>query len=337
MRRHVEKIHRLGLKYLVWFSVPFVGDKSNAGKIFAGKFLYRRDNINTWVLDPRFPEVREYLIGIYENAVKAWDIDGLKLDFIDNFRFENKDPALKDNYCGRDIKSLPEAVDALLTEAMCRLRLLKPDFLIEFRQSYIGPAIRKYGNMFRAADCPADAVANRVRTIDLRLTSGTTAVHSDMLEWHKDETAEVAALQLLNVLFSVPQISVKLASLPDSHRKMLKFWLGFWRQHRNTFLHGSLKPYHPELNYPLIIGESLKETVIAVYHSTQIIKITYIQGHTYYVINSTEEAELVFDLERAPAMVEKYNVLGEITLSSDITDGLTRINIPCSGLICLNF
>jgi alpha-galactosidase len=101
---------------------------------------------------------------------------------------------------------------------------------------------------------------------DLRLTAGTTAVHSAMLEWHKDETAEVAALQLLNVLFSVPQISVKLASLPDTHRKMLKFRLGFWQQHRNTFLHGSLKPYHPELNYPLIIGESLKETVIAVYH-----------------------------------------------------------------------
>lgn len=38
--------------------------------------------------------------------------------------------------------------------------------------------------MFRAADCTADAVANRVRTIDLRLTSGTTAVHSDMLEYN---------------------------------------------------------------------------------------------------------------------------------------------------------
>ena len=337
MRRHVEKIHRLGLKYLVWFSVPFVGDKSNAGKIFAGKFLYRRDNINTWVLDPRFPEVREYLIGIYENAVKAWDIDGLKLDFIDNFRIENKDPALNDNYSGRDIKSLPEAVDVLLTEAMRRLRQLKPDFLIEFRQSYIGPAIRKYGNMFRAADCPADAVANRVRTIDLRLTSGTTAVHSDMLEWHKDETAEVAALQLLNVLFSVPQISVKLANLPESHRQMLKSWLDFWRRHRNTLLHGKLRPYHPEMNYPLVSAEGAEETIIAVYHPEQIVKVSKGPGHVYHVVNATKNNELFLDLERVPARIEQYDVFWQKTILPGISTGLTKINVPCSGLLSLYF
>ena len=54
--------------------------------------------------------------------------------------------------------------------------------MIEFRQSYIGPAIRKYGNIFRAGDCPADILSNRIHTIDLRLTSGSTAVHSDMLD-----------------------------------------------------------------------------------------------------------------------------------------------------------
>ena len=25
MRAHVERVHRLGMKYLVWFSVPFMG------------------------------------------------------------------------------------------------------------------------------------------------------------------------------------------------------------------------------------------------------------------------------------------------------------------------
>ena len=161
------------------------------------------------MLDPRFPEVRAFLISIYENALREWDIDGFKLDFIDMFRFDGEDPAVSENYAGRDIKSLPEAVDRLLSETMAHLNRIKPGILIEFRQAYIGPAIRKYGSMFRAGDCPADVLSNRVRTIDLRLSSGSTAVHSDMLEWNSADSAESAALQFLNILSSVPQISVR--------------------------------------------------------------------------------------------------------------------------------
>lgn len=42
------------------------------------------------------------------------------------------------------------------------------------------------------------------------MTSGDTAVHSDMLMWHRDDRDEAVALQLLSVAFAVPQISVRL-------------------------------------------------------------------------------------------------------------------------------
>lgn len=51
--------------------------------------------------------------------------------------------------------------------------------------------------------------------IDLRLTSGDTAVHSDMLEWSSRGPRLKRRAQLLNVIFSVPQISVRLADLPE--------------------------------------------------------------------------------------------------------------------------
>ncbi len=111
----------------------------------------------------------EYLISTYENAVKEWDLDGFKLDFIDSFRqpgTENPDAAP-----GRDFVSVPDAVDRLMTDIKSRLIALKPNICIEFRQAYIGPLMHKYGNMFRAADCANDTLANKVRTIDLRLTS----------------------------------------------------------------------------------------------------------------------------------------------------------------------
>ncbi len=337
MRQHVAETHKLGLKYMLWYSVPFVGYKSKNHSRFAGKYLFDFDQLNASVLDPRFPEVREFLINTYETAVKEWDLDGFKLDFIDSFRFDNGvDPAVAENYAGRDIKSLPLAVDALLSEVVDRLRRLKPEILIEFRQRYIGPAIRKYGNMFRAGDCPADIVTNRFRTIDLRLLSGSTAVHSDMLEWNMDTPVESAALQILNILFSVPQISIRFAELPEDHRKMLQFWLDFAKDHKDVLLKGKLTPYHPELNYPLVCAENNAEQVVAVYCSGQVIKVGGVQK-TCFVINATGEREMILDLAVAPSKTALFDVTGKQMADPVLQSGLNRIEIPCSGLLQIGF
>ena len=337
MRAHVEAVHKLDMKYMVWFSVPFVGDKSANRECFAGKYLYRIPGLDTAVLDPRFPEVREFLISIYEKSLREWDIDGFKLDFIDSFRFEGVDPAIAQHYAGRDIHSLPEAVDRLLSDTMTRLKRIKPGILIEFRQSYIGPAIRKYGNMLRVGDCPGDILTNRVGMVDLRLTSGNTAVHSDMLEWNLNDSAECAARQLLNVLFCVPQISVRLEELPESHRAMLKFYLNFICRHRDTLLHGKLTPFHPEQNYPLVVAESAEETVIAVYDSRMAAKVSGEAGRTCWVVNAGETAEAILDLNSKPQNAERFDVTGRKISGACPETGLSRVAIPSSGLLKLQF
>ena len=45
-------------------------------------------------LDPRFPEVREYLVQTYERVIGEWGFDGVKLDFIDCFTLGSHDPAI---------------------------------------------------------------------------------------------------------------------------------------------------------------------------------------------------------------------------------------------------
>lgn len=81
------------------------------------------------------------------------------------------------------------------------------------RQRYIGPNMRRYGNMFRVTDCPNSAIRNRVGIVDLRMLSGSTTVHSDPLMWHPQETPELAALQIISSIFATVQISVKLEKL----------------------------------------------------------------------------------------------------------------------------
>lgn len=336
MAAHVARVHAMGLKYVVWYAVPFVGRKSRNYARFEGKYLNGYESLGTGILDPRFPEVREFLISTWENAVRRYDWDGLKLDFIDSFQFPaSGDPAEKDNYAGRDMRSLPLAVDKLMTEAMDRLKKLKPEILIEFRQRYIGPAIRKYGNMLRAGDCPGDALSNRVRTVDLRLTSGATAVHSDMLEWNSAETPETAALQLLNVLFAVPQISVKLGEIPETHRNMLKFWLDFAVEHRETLLRGTITPSRPDLAYPEVRAESAAERIIGIYDPAR--AVTVPGDKTVCLVNATEADSLLLEFDRPVRAIRGWRTTGEPVETVLPRGGAVRVAVPPSGLLKLEF
>lgn len=329
MKSHIKLAHDRGFHYMVWFPLPFLGDfAENDFARFKDKFI---DPIKDGYgrLDPRFPEVREYLTDLYEHFVKEWDLDGLKLDFIDCFITWN-DRAVTENFAGRDIKSMPEAVETLLAEILARLKAIKPDILIEFRQKYVGPAMRKYGNIFRAADCAFDLLENRVRTIDLRLLSGNTAVHSDMLIWSPHDSAEVAALQILNIIFSTPQISCMLTELPEDHKRMLKFWMQFCMDHCKTLQESPIRPEHPELSYPQVSAESAEEIITAVYSPEQTICIT--PGKKQIVLNATHAEELVFKIKKA-CFIQTFNVFGEKNGCLELQAGLNSVPVSPSGFV----
>ncbi|HEY3330312.1 MAG TPA: glycoside hydrolase family 36 protein [Capsulimonadaceae bacterium] len=333
MAAHVKRVHDLGMKYILWYSVPFIGRHTKAWARFEDRLLRPYGSDAMWaVVDPRYPEVREYLIGLYEKAVREWDLDGFKLDFVDSFR-ANPEPALYPEKT--DYKSVPEAVDRLLTDVLARLSALKPDICIEFRQSYIGPMMRKYGNMFRAGDCPVDAVQNRMSTVDVRLLAGATATHADMVMWHNDEPVESAALQLIGALFSVPQVSVLIDKLPADHREMLAFWLKFWREHRELLLGAQIEPLNPVLLY----------TQVSVRNSTRGIVVAY--GPNFATVDSDMPTDIILVNGTRSAGVYLEGLTNGVSYSVKLIDCMgkpagtqvvigssdaSKINIPKSGL-----
>lgn len=286
MASHVAAVHKLGMKYMIWYSVPYVGFNSEAYAKFEGKYLYNEHGMGCSVLDPRFPEVREHLVNLYVNALKDWNLDGFKLDFIDSFGLRGEDPAVKENYAGRDIMNVNEAVNVLMKEVSSALKAIKPDILLEFRQQYIGPAIRQYGNMFRAADCPGNAKDNRMRIASLRLTSGTTAVHSDMIEWNLKETPENVGRAIINAIFGVIQYSAMLRDIPQEHLEVMQKWIAFADEHRETLLQSEFRPHHPELGYPVIEAESDTERIVAVYQDNVVVEAAP-RGKRLYILNAS--------------------------------------------------
>jgi alpha-galactosidase len=333
MKDFVERIHALDMKFLLWYSVSLVGENSEAHKRLDGKYLRYWDGQGSYVLDPRFPEVREYIINTYEKALVDWRLDGFKLDFIGMFRPDDK--TVFEAIDGRDFASIDEAVDRLMTDIMARLKAIKTDIMIEFRQPYVGPLMRKYGNMFRATDCPNMAMVNRVRTTDVRLIAGNTAVHSDMFMWHMTDTVESAALQILNILFSVPQLSVKLNDIPEDHQKMVTFWIDYWNKNQTVLLDSEFLPMNPSAGYPLIMGRSAEKAIYAIYN--KMIVTIDAKRSKIDLINASGAGKVAIDLLQplGAATIAIFDCQGnEMTsFEANLKAGTTTFEVPKSGLL----
>ena len=332
MREFAENVHKIGMKVILWYSVSFAGFESDIWKRFGDKTIGKYEDMGVGILDPRYPEVREHIIGRYVYALENWGIDGFKLDFIDSFRIK-EDTRLKD---GMDICSIKEAVERLLSDALTRLRKIKPDVICELRQGYVGPNMRQYATMFRAVDCPVNYRQNRVGTVDLRMLSGKTAVHSDMLMWNINEEAHIAARQILNSIFSVLQISVKIETLPKEHFKMLKFWLDFARQNKDILIHGRIMPEEENNFYPIVRAENNGEEIIAVYEINKVIETENKKKIT--IINASDSENVFVDcVNNNDYNYEILDCMGNETESGYFspTDSLVKINVPLSGLIIL--
>ena len=334
MAAHVERVHQMGMKYLVWFSVPFVGMKSPVWPIFEDKLLHVDNWRGAGILDPRYPEVREYLKNVYVSKVKEWNIDGLKLDFIDDFHVYPESVEPRE---GMDFRCVQEAVDRMMTDIVAALKELNPDFLIEFRQRYIGPNMRKYGNLFRVSDCPNDLISNRVGMVDLRLLSGSTAVHSDMLMWHPEETCENAAIQMENVLFATLQFSVRPQRLTEDQRRMVCFWLNFMKENMDLLQKAPIHAQYPQMLYPIVWTENDKEAIYALYAENMAVEIGSAGLSRITVVNANHGREVLLRICQPGA----YNVtirdcMGQIVSSQRRSlAAIDVVEAPAGGLIVI--
>ncbi|KAA3622323.1 MAG: alpha-galactosidase [Bacteroidetes bacterium] len=334
MKELVKEIHDLGMKFVLWYAVPFAGEKSQAFHKMKGKFLTYWDGQGAYVLDPRYPEVREFIINTYVKAVEDWDLDGFKLDFLGRFRANDETELTAEN--GRDYASVNLATDRLMTDLMIALRKIKPDIMVEFRQPYIGPLMRKYGNMLRAADCPNVALVNRVRTTDVRLLAGESAVHSDMLMWHYDEPVQFAALQLINVLYSVPQISVRLEDIPDQHFKMIQFYTDYWVKNRDVLLEGEFFPQNPLLNYPVLVGKNDRKSITTLFED-RLVAVDLSTQPAFDIVNgkTTEKIIIDFSGEKGYYAFRIVDCMGNESATGGMTvkPGVKVFEVPAAGMI----
>ena len=334
---HIRRIHELEMKCLLWHSVPFVGRYSRCWDRFRGRLLHYDPAACCGTLDPRYPEVREYLIDVFAGSVRKWNLDGLKLDFIDSFRTYEDTPAAGP---GMDYTDIQAAVYVLMREVYQTISgITAGEPLIEFRQTYVGPQMRRFGNIFRVMDCPMSGVSNRVGTADLRLLGGNTAVHSDMLMWHASEKAEDVAIQMLCSIFADFQISVRLSLLPPEVRKTVEHYLAFSVRYRRVLQEGNFRAVSPLAGYPVLQAADDSVCITARYDRNVLLsQEDAAAADEWWILNGCRGTYAAVRITAAAEyQVTAFDCMGNCVCrdARRLEEGAAIFSVPAGGSVCL--
>ncbi len=224
-KKHIESAQALGLKYLLWVAPFITGTRSEFAKSlkpedwFNGRFGE--------YFDLRSRKHAEATLKKMDALVRDWGLDGLKVDFLDY------EPALPEEPRGRETFDFVKRLAAIIR------RRAGADALIEFRQRYATPQMLDFGTQFRAGDVPFDYLLNLSRVATIRILLGNDVpVHADPLYWREDEMDLTVARHMIASLAGVPMVSMDLAKLRSAHKAIVSNYLGFYREHLQTFAHG---------------------------------------------------------------------------------------------------
>ncbi|CAM5440725.1 hypothetical protein GCM10010329_51710 [Streptomyces spiroverticillatus] len=325
---HVTKVRAHGLAYLAWVAPLLLGPEADCFDTWSAAAPSPASVPGAYVLDPRLPEVRRHVIDTCVRLVRDHHLDGLKIDFLDQalvYATDGKGP-------------VGPAMGELLSGLRRELEEVRPDVLIELRQPYAGPGMTPYGNMLRSFDCPADAVANRVRTLDTSLLAVGAVVHSDMVMWSHGASPAAVARQLIGALHCVPQISVLLDEIPPAQVEVVRFWLARWREHRALLLDGEVEPGRPDELYPVVAAARGDECLVSV-HGDRLVPLDFTAYRTFHLVNGSDRDRLAVEVVGGGGPVRARVQGPDGRMMNDphehLPEGPSLLAVPRGGLVTL--
>jgi alpha-galactosidase len=157
-----------------------------------------------------------------------------------------------------------------------------------------------------------------------------------MFRWHKDDPVESAALQILNILFSVPQLSVKLDSVQEDHVNMAGYWMNYWKENRHILLDGDFIPLNPGALYPVILSKGEEKTIVALYDDL-VISTDIPVHHSIDIINAKGSDKVILftnnDLGKRHIIIRDCMGNNVDEFNSSIKKDGNSFRVPPSGMI----
>ena len=157
--------------------------------------------------------------------------------------------------------------------------------------------------------------------------------------WHPTEPPEIAAFQLNNVLFSVPQVSVKLGASSAAHRQMVRYYLEYWKANRDLLIGGTLEAFQPNANYPMVVGFDSRKQIVGLYEDLVVRLDAHRPRGKIDVVNGKSTPTVVITVPDGLGMYG-YTVTdcrGRIVRRgiTRLSRGLHEFEVPVSGILAL--
>ncbi len=247
LRATIDRVHALGLRVTLWY-FGFCMDEHAPDFKKWEKYRVVSNGKPMNIMCARNPEVRERMAEIAGNLMRKYNLDGLKIDFLDPDVGAPLVNCTGDHH--HDVDFVGDGVQDAARRMAEAIRAVKPDAIIEYRLNYANIANRQWGNCYRGQDTPSDPDLARRHLGLIRSWCRGVAPHSDPAYWAHDETDENVSRFLASaMLYAVPQISVNFPEITPNHRELVRSWLAFYNEHRERMFAGKFEILSDDPHY----------------------------------------------------------------------------------------
>ena len=291
-----QKCLDMNLPLYLWYSIPFMGGNPVVLKKFEGKYIRYRAPRQMYVLDPRYADVRKYLVSTYANFLSVWKFDGYWFDFLKGFY--PKEGAVIEQDQGRDFVSIDLAVDTLYADMEARLRSIKPNIFMGQNFPIVGPYLVSYQNFLTGFVGVENCQVVREKMVNNRLLYGKYTPFMEVVAFNPKEKAEDVARKIQSVLFGNPYFSFYVTTMPQDQKETIRFWLDYWRKNYKVIFEGDFEPMQVSRFYPVVKVENEKKSIYMLYEDYTV-NLPIALSSTIDVINSKTTKDIHFLLSKS--------------------------------------
>ena len=296
LRALVRKIRAMGMRVIIWYN-PF--------DFGAAKGLEHLETVvdrkPTGKFCPRCREVQERAARIAGELMERYDLDGLKIDFLD--ASPGAAPLVN---CEAGHAHSHDFVSDGVREAMrlmaLTIRKQKPDAIIEYRLNYSNVANRQFATIYRGQDAPSDIDLVRRHLTLIRSWCRGVAPHADYAYWTPGESDEnVSRFMAVISLYGVPTLSVDFDALPETHLSIIKAWLSFYHRNKRNLIDGRFEPLSDDFHYSVARVSAKGSTYIPCFLREWPSAIPLLSGSsdTVVLVNGSSRPSILTRLEGA--------------------------------------
>lgn len=241
----VKQLHGMGLKVQLWAS-PFwqaKGSKSYQQK--TKDWMVQTEEGESTFICPKHPGTRKVLREAFAKIARDYNIDGMWLDVCDGVPGK----------CIAKHEHLDQTMGGAFVDCMMAmregLRSVNPEAIIEARVLHANLNVKPALDVVACSDTPRSFEIIRLASIQLRPWAYDVLVKNDPMIWPEGSDKATVGKYLATMCCNgVPGLSVDVLKLPDWEAGMIKAWLKFYHEHKQTILKGRFSLFGADAGTP---------------------------------------------------------------------------------------